>query len=110
MNRRNFLTSLAATVAGIALNEAIPFNRVWSFPKKIMIAKPPANSLALEKLGLDEMVGLGFTWDSYSAAMNTGFARKILSLSCKLRALPEIGAMLDWPTAAFPPDSSHTPS
>jgi len=36
MNRRSFLTGLAALVGGIALEEAIPFNRVWSFPSKIV--------------------------------------------------------------------------
>ena len=29
------------TVAGIAIEEAIPFNRVWSFPSQIVIAEPP---------------------------------------------------------------------
>lgn len=37
MNRRSFLRSLGAAVAGIALGEAIPFNRVWSFPSKIVV-------------------------------------------------------------------------
>lgn len=37
MNRRGFLKFLGAGVAGIALEEAIPFNRVWFFPKKIVI-------------------------------------------------------------------------
>jgi hypothetical protein len=36
MNRRNFLRGLAAAVGGIALGEAIPLNRVWSFPQKIV--------------------------------------------------------------------------
>ena len=40
MNRRNFLGLFAASVAGVALKEAIPLNRVWSFPSKIVIASP----------------------------------------------------------------------
>lgn len=40
--RRGFLKLFGAGVAGIALEQAIPFNRVWSFPKKIVIAKPPS--------------------------------------------------------------------
>lgn len=40
MNRRGFLKALGVGVAGIALKEAIPFNRVWSFPKNIVIADP----------------------------------------------------------------------
>ena len=35
MDRRRFLTMGAALVGGIALEQAIPFNRVWSFPKEI---------------------------------------------------------------------------
>ena len=38
MNRRNFLGLLGMGVAGLALDHAIPFNRVWSFPKEIVIA------------------------------------------------------------------------
>jgi hypothetical protein len=36
MNRRHFLSLLSAGVAGIALEQAVPFNRVWSFPKNII--------------------------------------------------------------------------
>lgn len=35
MNRRGFLQVLSAGVAGIALEQAIPFGRVWSFPTEI---------------------------------------------------------------------------
>lgn len=38
INRRAFLGGLAALVGGVVLEEAIPFNRVWSFPKEIKIA------------------------------------------------------------------------
>ena len=37
MNRRGFLKMLGAVAGGIALNEAIPLNRVWSFPSKIVV-------------------------------------------------------------------------
>lgn len=40
MNRRNFLSLFSAGVAGIALEQAIPLGRVWSFPKKIVITGP----------------------------------------------------------------------
>lgn len=46
MNRRNFFTSLTAGVAGLALNEAIPFGRVWSFPSNLVIARHPFNFIA----------------------------------------------------------------
>lgn len=36
MNRRAFLGMLG----GVALNQAIPFNRVCSFPKKIVLPPP----------------------------------------------------------------------
>ena len=37
MNRRNFITRLGLVAGGIALEQAIPFNRVWSFPKEIVV-------------------------------------------------------------------------
>lgn len=40
MNRRSFLGLFGAGVAGIAISKAIPFGRVWSFPKEIVIASP----------------------------------------------------------------------
>jgi hypothetical protein len=40
MNRRNFLSLFSVGVAGLALEQAIPFGRVWSFPKEIVIANP----------------------------------------------------------------------
>lgn len=35
MNRRAFLSGIGALVGGIAIEKAIPFGRVWSFPKEI---------------------------------------------------------------------------
>jgi hypothetical protein len=40
MDRRKFILLMSASAAGIALDQAIPFGRVWSFPSKIVIAKP----------------------------------------------------------------------
>lgn len=40
MNRRGFLASLGMLVGGLALEEAIPFNRVWSFPSKVVVTAP----------------------------------------------------------------------
>ena len=40
MNRRGFLAFLPALVGGVAVSQAIPFNRVWSFPSKIVLSKP----------------------------------------------------------------------
>jgi hypothetical protein len=36
LSRRGFLSGLTALVGGIALEQAIPFGRVWSFPKQIV--------------------------------------------------------------------------
>lgn len=38
MDRRRFFSLLGLGIAGIALEQAIPLGRVWSFPKKIVIA------------------------------------------------------------------------
>jgi len=35
MNRRCFLSSLGALVGGLAIDQAIPLGKVWSFPSKI---------------------------------------------------------------------------
>jgi hypothetical protein len=37
MNRRSFFKFLGAGAATLALSEAIPFGRVWSFPSKIVV-------------------------------------------------------------------------
>jgi hypothetical protein len=42
MERRRFLGIFVAGVAGIAIEQAIPFGRVWSFPKEIVIGFDPA--------------------------------------------------------------------
>jgi len=51
MNRRNFLSLLTAGVAGIALDQAIPLGRVWSFPKKIVVPTSLYWQPYLESLG-----------------------------------------------------------
>jgi hypothetical protein len=38
MERRRFLQLLGIGAGGIVLEQAIPFGRVWSFPKNIVIA------------------------------------------------------------------------
>jgi hypothetical protein len=41
MNRRSFFRFLGAGAATLALSEAIPFGRVWSFPSKIVVPLQP---------------------------------------------------------------------
>jgi hypothetical protein len=38
MNRRGFISLLAAAAGGVVLDRAIPFGRVWSFPKNPVLA------------------------------------------------------------------------
>lgn len=38
MNRRKFFNLIVLGAGGILLDQAIPFNRVWSFPKRIVLA------------------------------------------------------------------------
>jgi hypothetical protein len=40
VDRRSFIGLLGAGIAGIALEQAIPLGRVWSFPKEIVVANP----------------------------------------------------------------------
>lgn len=46
MERRNFLKSLGAMIAGVALEQAIPLGRVWSFPKEIKLFRAEEPILA----------------------------------------------------------------
>lgn len=38
---------LGAVVAGIAIDQVVPFGRVWSFPKDIVIANVPTGNIFL---------------------------------------------------------------
>jgi hypothetical protein len=106
MNRRNFLSLFSAGVAGLALEQAIPLGRVWSFPKKIVIARP---------------VEVG--------AFSDGEAFAVLNSANEIWFYDQTGKLWRWGntlkpvcvghpidvskinfTAAFPPDNSHTPS
>lgn len=40
MDRRSFLQKLGLLVGGVALEQAIPLNRVWSFPTVIKYGEP----------------------------------------------------------------------
>lgn len=39
MDRRGFLKALGGVIGGIAVAEAIPLGRVWSFPSEIKVAR-----------------------------------------------------------------------
>ena len=41
MQRRTFLTGLGTLLGGVLPEEAIPLNRVWSFPKEIKVVRDP---------------------------------------------------------------------
>lgn len=58
MNRRSFFRFLGAGAATLALSEAIPFGRVWSFPSKIVVPEPGV-------ITLDQQFGIDFAWERY---------------------------------------------
>jgi hypothetical protein len=84
MNRRGFLKLFSAGVAGIALDQAIPLGRVWSFPKEIVIAKtamftirnglgyPLGINRISSAISLNEPFGIDFPWDDYEKALKIG--------------------------------------
>jgi len=100
MNRRNFLALFSAGVAGIALEQAIPLGRVWSFPKEIVIPE--------------------LEWDDFPS--KTYFSKQFAIGSTIQVRMPQRFFVGDYsyaairangwhfPTAASPPDNSHTPS
>ena len=50
ITRRGFLQSLGLVVGGVAIAEAIPLGRVWSFPSQIVVARAGY-------LNLDDFIG-----------------------------------------------------
>jgi hypothetical protein len=78
MNRRSFLSLLGMSVGGLALEQAIPFNRVWSFPKKIVI--PSTEELTFR----DEMFLYLELMQSYRRAIQAAMAIPPISLGRQL--------------------------
>jgi hypothetical protein len=97
MNRRNFLSLFSAGVAGLALEQAIPLGRVWSFPKEIVIAK--------RALNVDDFFEQGFP---VGTTMHLRIPGRFLAFDYSYAAIRENGWR--FPTEAFPPDNSRTPS
>lgn len=56
MNRRGFLKGIGAVIGGIAIDQAIPFNRVWSFPKEIVIPQK-------KYMHLTYALGIRMSWE-----------------------------------------------
>jgi hypothetical protein len=113
MNRRNFLSLFSAGVVGIALEQAIPLGRVWSFPKEIVISHFGVD------IGVGDSITVNEVWRKVRNSMPERWivSRKISDHLYEV-SRPELGSfqivdsyIKPWsPTAAFPPDSSHTPS
>ena len=57
MNRRSFLGLLGAAIAGVAVEQVIPFGRIWSFPKEIVIA-PADTFLATDWISMKTLMVL----------------------------------------------------
>jgi hypothetical protein len=64
MDRRRFLQWLGLGAGAVALEQAIPLNRVWSFPKNIVVMSPGA--IRLEP---GEAVQFIKAWDPERARM-----------------------------------------
>jgi len=108
MNRRSFLSLFSAGVAGLALEQAIPLGRVWSFPKEIVIA-PPLASLDWPQ-DFPRRMAVGST-------VRIRFPQRFLIRDYigDFSQPPRYGVYVATPeglepTAAFLPDSSRTPS
>jgi hypothetical protein len=99
MDRRRFLSLLGIGVAGVALDQAIPLGRVWSFPKEIVIAPRGNIFLTTEWTTMETLRML---------KREFGYTYPVLWADCSYAAIRANG--WDFPTAAFPPDSFHTPS
>ena len=120
MNRRNFLSLFSAGVASIALEQAIPLGRVWSFPKEIVVGSnmnfrfPPRLEIGdvvtlRSSLRFPGYLGPFLVTDVYESAGGLEFDLKAPRHCIAGLAIPA-NALDLFPTAAFPPDSSHTPS
>jgi hypothetical protein len=71
MNRRNFISTLLGAGAGLALEEAVPFGRVWFFPQKVRIANLAETNL--HRLYREGVLGKswGFDWHA-EMTLNVG--------------------------------------
>lgn len=61
LSRRGFLSGLGALVGGIAIEQAIPFGRVWSFPKEVkclnaVTTVPHMATMYYDKMALSRLV------------------------------------------------------
>ncbi len=134
MDRRGFLKFFSAGVAGLALEQAIPLGRVWSLPKKIVIAGPGELGRAVGFDFIDEVNVGSLTPIRIPQRFDIGDIVQIPAFSPELLVVTRIiegesvevrdrhgaaagivawnarRALVHWPTAAFPPDNSHTPS
>lgn len=71
LNRRNFIFGLGGLAAAVIAEKAIPFGRVWSFPKQIKIATPKQISYLANPradLTIQEIEdSLNYLWSNYHA-------------------------------------------
>jgi hypothetical protein len=109
MERRRFLSLLTAGVAGIALDQAIPLGRVWSFPSKITLAST---------LNVGDIVTMTEVWRRVRTSMPERWivSRKIghhlYEVVYPGRApFKVIDSYIEpWPTAVAHPDNRPSPS
>ncbi len=91
MDRRRFLSMFGLGVAGIALGEAIPFNRVWSFPSKIVVPNLRGIEFLQPPLGgFDKLVNTIDYGDEFANAWNDSNFRKQFKIGTTIRIrIPE---------------------
>ncbi|HEX3094608.1 MAG TPA: hypothetical protein VHW72_18365 [Candidatus Angelobacter sp.] len=71
MDRRNFLRGLGLVMGGIALDQAIPLGRVWSFPKEIKVLNSVDDlNLTLHGVTLQRRPGFRFPTHLYDSAFS----------------------------------------
>lgn len=99
MNRRNFLQGIAALVGGIAIEKAIPFGRVWSFPSRIVI--PKRCECAVKPCGCLTPEALKTFSDSVEIAsgLKSNVRYQVFSSDWKLRGTFEAPPLLSSPEA-----------
>lgn len=135
MNRRSFLSLFGAGVAGIALEQAIPLGRVWSFPKEIVIADTLKAGDIFSMTSVNRVnsnrpqfeIGDVVTVEESGGLIDPleyFIVQAVTEVDCYLYPHIDLGSGLQmgivpkgllrpapfYPTAAFPPDSSRTPS
>ena len=112
MDRRRFLTLIGSAIAGIAVDEAIPLGRVWSFSKNIVIPEINIGSLTPirvpQRFEIGDIITIG-DWPGRFVISRIHPDETVELWSAEQRLLRR-GVQAAKLTEAFPQDSSHKPN